>query len=138
MSITFIDYLIEAKHIGYNPEFVFANKQVFDADIAINPNDEQAQKIINQLMTNNDTSSAGSPAYFLGWYYSGIQDLDSAFYWLEKAYQNHSPEFSWYKVDPIFNLNVPQSCPGVPKRILNPYNSWRDEERYLKETERNH
>ena len=66
-------------------------------------NHQQAQKIINQLMTNNDTGSAGSPAYFLGWFYSGIQDLDSAFYWLEKAYQNHSPEFSWYKVDPIFN-----------------------------------
>jgi len=66
-------------------------------------NPQKAQKLINQLVAKNDTTSVGSPAYFLGWYYSWIQEPDSAYYWLEQAHQNHSPEFSWFKVDPAFN-----------------------------------
>jgi len=66
-------------------------------------NHQQTHRIICQLKAKNDTSSTGSPAYFLGWYYSAIHDLDSAFLWLEKAYENRSPEFPWLKVDPAFN-----------------------------------
>ncbi|MEJ2544430.1 MAG: hypothetical protein P8Y99_10225 [Calditrichaceae bacterium] len=64
---------------------------------------QQARAIINQLIAISDTTSVGSPEYFTGWYYSGMGDKDSAFYWLEKAYVNHSPEFPWLKVDPTFN-----------------------------------
>lgn len=28
--------------------------------------------------------------------------------------------------DPLFNLDVPQSCPGVPSRIMNPRETWED------------
>jgi tetratricopeptide (TPR) repeat protein len=62
----------------------------------------QAQEIINQLIIKTRTSSVGSPEYFLGWYYSGIGIIDSAFNWLEKAYENHSIEMPWLKVDPTF------------------------------------
>ncbi|HHW58170.1 MAG TPA: phosphoenolpyruvate carboxykinase (ATP) [Clostridia bacterium] len=34
--------------------------------------------------------------------------------------------------DPIFNLNIPTSCPGVPSEILNPKNTWTDKEAYEK------
>ncbi|MGI1691045.1 phosphoenolpyruvate carboxykinase (ATP) [Thermoanaerobacter uzonensis] len=34
--------------------------------------------------------------------------------------------------DPIFNLNIPTSCPGVPSEILNPKNTWADKEAYEK------
>jgi hypothetical protein len=61
-----------------------------------------AQKIINQQIIRCNINASGSQGYFIGWYYSGIGDLDSAFYWLEKAYQGRSPEFSWLKVDPVF------------------------------------
>ncbi|KPK79574.1 MAG: hypothetical protein AMS27_17895 [Bacteroides sp. SM23_62_1] len=63
---------------------------------------QQARTIINQLIEMSDTTSVGSPDYFIGWYYSGIVEVDSAFYWLEKAYQNRSPEMPWLKVDPVF------------------------------------
>jgi phosphoenolpyruvate carboxykinase (ATP) len=31
-----------------------------------------------------------------------------------------------YEHDPIFNLEVPQSCPGVPSEILKPRTTWAD------------
>ena len=36
--------------------------------------------------------------------------------------------------DPIFNLSIPTSCPGVPSEILNPKNTWADKEAYEKAT----
>lgn len=47
---TFKEYLInEAKTLSYNPEFVFANKQVFDADFAVHPSSPEAQKVISKI-----------------------------------------------------------------------------------------
>ncbi|HBM76105.1 MAG TPA: phosphoenolpyruvate carboxykinase (ATP), partial [Clostridiaceae bacterium] len=34
--------------------------------------------------------------------------------------------------DPIFNVLVPESCPGVPKEVLNPKNTWKSPEEYDK------
>jgi TolB-like protein len=61
----------------------------------------ESRNIINQLIAGSDTTSAMSPEFFTGWYYSGIGKADSAFLWLEKAYKNRSPEMPWLKVDPI-------------------------------------
>jgi adenylate cyclase len=62
-----------------------------------------ARNIINRLIAKANETSAGSPDYFTGWYYSGIQEVDSAFYWLDKAYISKSAEMTWLKVDPVFN-----------------------------------
>ncbi len=35
-----------------------------------------------------------------------------------------------YDIDPIFGLHIPTSCPNVPDEILNPRNTWEDEEAY--------
>ncbi|HUA65062.1 MAG TPA: phosphoenolpyruvate carboxykinase (ATP) [Alphaproteobacteria bacterium] len=32
--------------------------------------------------------------------------------------------------DPVFGMAVPESCPGVPKDILNPRNTWTDKNAY--------
>ena len=31
-----------------------------------------------------------------------------------------------YETDPVFNLAVPRSCPGVPREVLTPRNTWKD------------
>jgi len=35
-----------------------------------------------------------------------------------------------YKKHPVFNMMMPCSCPGVPKEILNPRNTWTDKSAY--------
>ena len=64
---------------------------------------QEARKIINQLIAKSDSTSVGSPAYFIAYYYSGKGEVDSAFYWLEKAFNNRSPEMPWLKVLPAFD-----------------------------------
>lgn len=79
----------------------------FQADMALayrmTGEAEKAGAIIDQLIRISDTTAVGSPAFFTGWYYSAIGETDSAFYWLEKAYRNRSPEMPWLKMDPAFN-----------------------------------
>jgi tetratricopeptide (TPR) repeat protein len=69
-------------------------------------NYQKAREIINQLIEKNDTTKAGSPDFYTAWYFSGIGQVDSAFRWLEEAYQSRSPEMPSLKADPVFkNLN---------------------------------
>ena len=35
-----------------------------------------------------------------------------------------------YELDPIFNVNIPKTCPNVPSEILNPRGLWKDEKAY--------
>lgn len=37
-----------------------------------------------------------------------------------------------YELDPIFNVNIPKTCPNVPTEILNPKNVWTDKDAYEK------
>lgn len=37
-----------------------------------------------------------------------------------------------YEYDPLFHVNVPASCPGVPSEILNPINTWKDKDEFVK------
>jgi len=37
-----------------------------------------------------------------------------------------------YKIHPVFNLNIPVCCPGIPDNVLHPQASWADQEAYQK------
>ena len=63
----------------------------------------QAQRIIKQLIGISQEKAPGGSDYYIGWSYSGIGNIDSSFYWLEKAYENRNSDFSWLKVNPVFN-----------------------------------
>jgi adenylate cyclase len=63
----------------------------------------KAREIINELISDSEQSLPGSIEYFIGLYYSGTGDADSAFYWLEKAYNRHSAEMYWLRVNPVLD-----------------------------------
>ena len=89
---------------GQDPDEWFPKYQ---ADLAVayfkTGQTDQARAMIGRLIERSDTTSVGSPAYFTGWYYSWIGESDSAFYWLDEAVENRSPDLTWLKVDPAFN-----------------------------------
>ena len=49
-----------------------------------------------------------------------------------KAALNGSLKNIETKKDPIFGVQIPVSCPGVPKEILEPKNTWKDPAAYDK------
>jgi len=63
----------------------------------------KARGIINEMISDSDQSLPGSIEYFIGLYFSGTGDADSAFYWLEKAYNRNSAEMYWLRVNPVLD-----------------------------------
>ena len=43
---------------------------------------------------------------------------------------NGELEKAEYKHDDVFNVDVPQSCPGAPAEIMNPRDTWADKAAY--------
>lgn len=35
-----------------------------------------------------------------------------------------------FEIHPVFGMQMPKNCPGVPSEILNPRNTWKDKEQY--------
>jgi TolB-like protein/Tfp pilus assembly protein PilF len=70
----------------------------------------RAEEIIDQLIKDSYTSTAGSPAFYVASYYGWIGRIDSAFFWLEQAYRNGSMEMPWLRMHPAF-----KSLKGDPR-----------------------
>jgi TolB-like protein/tetratricopeptide (TPR) repeat protein len=60
------------------------------------------QQIINDLMQRVKTNATGSPAFYLGQIYAGIDQTADALTWLEKAYELRETELVWLKIEPQF------------------------------------
>jgi tetratricopeptide (TPR) repeat protein len=64
-------------------------------------NQSAAQDLVKKMKTMSDASSAGMAEYNLGRYYSGIGEIDTALFWLEKAFDERCVDMSWLKADPV-------------------------------------
>jgi hypothetical protein len=64
---------------------------------------KNCESIIENLKERSKYTLVGSADFYVAGAYSMINMKDSAFIWLEKAYQTRSPEISWLKADPLFD-----------------------------------
>jgi TolB-like protein/Tfp pilus assembly protein PilF len=91
--------------INSNDPFMLVPKYQAYLALAYNKTGDhaKARTILSKLKNLSMETTAGSPDFFTGWYYSGIGEIDSAFLWLEKSYRNKSPELPVLKIDPVFS-----------------------------------
>jgi phosphoenolpyruvate carboxykinase (ATP) len=50
---------------------------------------------------------------------------------IDAIHSSDSEDIGDYKIFPYFNMSIPQRCKNVPSEILDPMNSWDDEEKYM-------
>ena len=65
-------------------------------------NMENVNQIIEKLKTHSMDNAGGSPSFYLAMIFSEMGEIDAAFEWLDKAYNNHEIEMYWLKVEPPF------------------------------------
>jgi TolB-like protein len=63
--------------------------------------DSTAFQLVNILKEMSETSEFGMPEFNLGRYYSGIGEVDSAFFWLYRAYEEHCVDMCWLRADKL-------------------------------------
>jgi TolB-like protein/class 3 adenylate cyclase len=63
---------------------------------------DETNRIITELKQKSEVNAGGSPSFYIAMIYAQIGEIDLAFQWLEKAYQDHEVEMYWLKVEPPF------------------------------------
>jgi len=59
-------------------------------------------KLLQEIKALSEESSRGSPSFYVARVYAQRGEINTAFEWLEKAYQDHEVEMYWLKVEPPF------------------------------------
>jgi len=62
----------------------------------------KSDDILEELKQMSQEFSVGSPAFYIAMLYAQMGEINLAFEWLEKAYQEHEVEMVWLKVEPPF------------------------------------
>ncbi len=62
----------------------------------------KSNNLLEELKQMSQESSVGSPAFYIAMLYAQMREIDTAFKWLDKAYQEHEVEMYWLKVEPPF------------------------------------
>jgi hypothetical protein len=63
---------------------------------------DKTEEILDILQRKASESAVGSPSYYTAMFYADMGEIDLAFEWLEKGYNNHEIEMYWLKVEPPF------------------------------------
>jgi tetratricopeptide (TPR) repeat protein len=63
--------------------------------------DSTAFQVVEMLKEMSENSEFGMPEFNLGRYFSGMGEVDSAFFWLEKAYEKHCIDMCWLRADKL-------------------------------------
>ena len=62
---------------------------------------KQVDEYLNKLEEKYETGYSGSPAWFIALYYCHIKDYESAFEWLQKSFDRHEVEMTWFREEPL-------------------------------------
>jgi TolB-like protein len=82
-------------HVGGVPTFLGTLAYVY----GVTGKSEEAKRLIQELKGKLNQANV---SYALAWCYSGLGEVEQAFVWLERAYEERSPMFINFKVDPRF------------------------------------
>jgi len=83
---------------------------------AVSGKREEALKTLNQMKEISRDRYVS--AYSFAQVYAALGDKDQSFQWLEKSYQDHAPDVSLIKVDPLFdNVHPDQRFADLLRRI---------------------
>ncbi|MFX0198907.1 MAG: FlgO family outer membrane protein [Candidatus Hodarchaeota archaeon] len=83
-------------HVGGVPTFIGTLAYVY----GISGKSDKARELIEKLKGKVRQANV---SYAIAWSYTGLGEIEQAFVWLERAYEEHSPMFINLKVDPRFD-----------------------------------
>ena len=63
---------------------------------------ENHNRELNALIQKSTETAGGSPSFYIAMIYSSKNNVDEAFRWLEKSFQDNEIELYWLKVEPEF------------------------------------
>ncbi len=80
-----------------NPILLWLNAVLHHLD----DNSREAQSFLAKLNVRYENNASGSPAWFLALYYCTLEDYETAFIWLQKSFDRHEVEMTWFREEPL-------------------------------------
>ncbi|MGB5665970.1 MAG: helix-turn-helix domain-containing protein [Maribacter sp.] len=80
------------------PPLLFWFNAVLDQ---MNGNHESALSNVRELKNSYENRTSGSPAWFIALYHCTILEYEKAFMWLQRSYDRHEVELTWFREEPI-------------------------------------
>jgi len=64
-------------------------------------NSQEGKRYLSELKKRYQEGGSGSPAWFIALYYCHIENYQNAFEWLQKSYDRHEVEMTWFREEPL-------------------------------------
>jgi len=61
----------------------------------------EAERYLEKLSNRYQNIASGSPAWFIALYHCTLEDYETAFIWLQKSYDRHEVEMTWFREEPL-------------------------------------